>query len=115
MPIDTRISQRIAIVEVRGKLAVEEGAKELRTRIKELSSAGHQQIVLNLQNVSRVDSTGIEALVSSYTTLAKGGGTLKLASASDPLHHLLEITKLLTVFETYEEETAAIESFLQVR
>jgi anti-anti-sigma factor len=111
MPIDTRISERIAVLQVRGKLAVEEGAKELRNRVKELSSSGHRQIVLNLRDVSRIDSTGIEALVSSYTTIAKGGGQLKLARVSGKLNHLLEITRLSTVFETYEEESAAISSF----
>jgi anti-sigma B factor antagonist len=111
MAIDTRISRRVAILDVRGKLAVEEGAKELRTRIKELTSSGHQQIILNLSDVSRVDSAGIEALVSSYTTVTKGGGEIKFASIKGHLHHLLEITRLLAVFETYEEETQAIESF----
>jgi anti-sigma B factor antagonist len=111
MPIDTRIAERIAVLDVRGKLVVEEGARELRKRIKELSSTGHQRIVLNLRDVGRVDSTGIEALVSSYTTVKKEGGELKFASVSGKLHHLLEITRLLTVFETYDEESAAISSF----
>jgi anti-sigma B factor antagonist len=111
MTIDTRISKRIAILDVCGKLAVEDGAKELRTRVKELSASGHRRIVLNMSDVGRVDSTGIEALVSSYTTVAKGGGQLKFASITGRLHHLLEITKLLTVFETYDEEDQAIESF----
>ena len=115
MNIDTRISKRIVILDVRGKLAVEEGAKELRTRVRELTSSGHRQIVLNLGNVGRVDSTGIEALVSSYTTVTREGGELKFASVAAPLHHLLDITKLLTVFETYEEESQAIDSFFPAK
>ena len=111
MTIDTRMSKRIAILDVQGKLAVEEGAKELRTRVRELTSSGHQKIILNLGNVSRVDSTGIEALVSSYTTVKKTGGELKFASITGRLHHLLEITRLSTVFETFREETQAIDSF----
>jgi len=111
MTIDTRISKRVAVLDITGKLAVEEGANELRTRVKELSSSGYSRIVLNLSDVNRVDSTGIEALVSSYATVAKDGGQLKFASVTDRLHHLLDITKLLTVFETYEKEDQAIESF----
>ena len=111
MNIDTRISRRIAILDVHGKLAVEEGARELRTRVKELTSTGYQKIILNLQNVDRVDSTGIEALVSSYATVTKTGGQLKFASITGRLHYLLEITRLSTVFETYKEEDQAIDSF----
>ena len=115
MTIDTRISRRIAIVDVRGKLAVEEGAKELRRRVKELTSTGHQRIILNLSDVSRVDSTGIEALVSSYTTVKKLGGELKFTEITERLNQLLEITRLSTVFETFNEEEQAIESFFPLK
>jgi anti-sigma B factor antagonist len=111
MTIDQRTSKRIAILDVRGKLAVEEGAKELRKRVKELAASGHQKIILNLGDVSSVDSTGIEALVSSYTTVKKGGGEIKFTEITDRLNYLLEITKLSTVFDTYEQEDQAIESF----
>lgn len=111
MAIDTRASKRIAILDVHGKLAVEEGAEELRRQIKELTASGHRRIVLNLGDVSCVDGIGVEALVSSYTTVNKGGGELKFVQISGHLSHLLEITRLSTVFEIYKEEEQAIESF----
>ena len=111
MTIDTRFSKRVAILDVSGKIAAEEGAKELRTQIKELSSSGYQRIILNLGDVNRVDSTGIEALVSSYTTVKKRGGEVKFARVTSRLNHLLEITRLSTVFETFQEEAQAIDSF----
>jgi len=111
MAIDTRFSKRVAILDVSGKLAIEEGAKELRTQIRELSSSGYQRIILNLGDVDCVDSTGIEALVSSYTTVKKKGGEVKFAHVTDRLNQLLEITRLSTVFETFPEEAQALDSF----
>ena len=84
---------------------------QLREAVKDLLANGKKQILLNLGDVSYVDSSGIGELVSSYTTTSNQGGHLKLLSLGKKIKDLLMITKLLTVFQTYDDEQEAIASF----
>lgn len=111
MRIDTRTVDGVTVLDVHGKITIGEGSVELRNKIRELLQAGTKKILLNMADVSYVDSSGIGELVSSYTTVSNGGGHLKLLSLTKKLRELLAITKLLTVFECHEDEQAAIKSF----
>jgi anti-sigma B factor antagonist len=111
MEISLRQSSGVSVLELRGRLTVNDGVPELRGQVKDLLSSGQQQILLNMQGVDYMDSTGVDCLVSSYTTAVKTGGELKFSCLTDRVHHLLDITRLLTVFDTYEEEAKALQSF----
>lgn len=111
MEIQMRRLGGVSVLELSGRLTVNEGVPELRSRVKDLLRDGEQQIILNLQGVNYMDSTGVDCLVSSYATTVKQGGELKFSCLSDRVHRLLDITRLLTVFETYEDESQALASF----
>ena len=83
----------------------------VRNAVRDILQSGKKKIILNLAEVSYIDSSGIGELVSSYTTVTNGGGQLKLLNLTNKIHELLQITKLLTVFETFENEQAALASF----
>jgi anti-sigma B factor antagonist len=99
------------VVAVAGRLTLGEGASRLRETLQQLVADGTRRIVLNLAELSYLDSSGIGLLVSSYATMNRVGGQIKLASLSSRVKDLLLITKLLTVFEIYEHELAALDSF----
>ena len=88
-----------------------EGSREIRETIRELLDNGNKNILLNLGDVSYVDSSGIGELVSSYTTVTNQGGQFKLLHLTKKIRELLAITKLLTVFDSYDDEETAIGSF----
>lgn len=111
MTIDTRTSNGITILDIHGKITIGEGSAEIRKTVRNLLQAGRKQILLNMADVSYVDSSGIGELVSSFTTVTNQGGQLKLLSLTKKLRELLAITKLLTVFESYDEEDKAIASY----
>jgi anti-sigma B factor antagonist len=111
MTIDTRTSNGVTILDIHGKITIGEGSAEIRNRVRDLLQAGRKKILLNLGDVSYVDSSGIGELVSSFTTVTNQGGQLKLLSLTKKLRELLAITKLLTVFDTYDDEDKAIASF----
>ena len=101
----------VVILDLSGKITIGEGSVQLRDAVEKLLEAGRNRIVLNLAGVSYVDSSGIGELVSRYTTTKNTGGRLKLLNLPKKIKDLLMITKLLTVFEIYEDEQAALESF----
>jgi anti-sigma B factor antagonist len=101
----------VVILEMFGKITIGEGSVQLRDAVRVLLDAGRNKIVLNLAGVSYMDSSGIGELVSRYTTTKNTGGKLKLLSLPKKIKDLLMITKLLTVFEIYEDEQAALDSF----
>ena len=111
MTIDTRNVNGITILDLHGKVTIGEGSREIRKTIRELLDAGNKNILLNLGDVSYVDSSGIGELVSSYTTVTNQGGQFKLLHLTKKIRELLAITKLLTVFDSYDDEETAIGSF----
>jgi len=111
MTIETRTSGPVTILDIHGKITIGEGSAEVRNMVRELLQAGKKDILLNLGDVSYVDSSGIGELVSSFTTVSNQGGRLKLLNLTKKLKELLAITKLLTVFDSYEDEEDALSSF----
>ncbi len=111
MTIETRTSGPVTILDIHGKITIGEGSAEVRSTVRELLQAGKKDILLNLGDVSYVDSSGIGELVSSFTTVSNQGGQLKLLNLTKKLKELLAITKLLTVFDSYENEEDALTSF----
>ena len=112
---DINISERqagdITILDLEGKVTIGEGSVALRTAIRRLLGEGKNKILLNLAGVGYIDSSGIGELVSSYTAINKEQGQLKLLNLTQKLQDLLTITKLLTVFDVYENEAEALNSF----
>ena len=102
-----------SVVALAGRLALGESATLLRETLQQMVADGARRIVLNLAELHYVDSSGIGLLVSSYATMNRVGGQIKLASLNSRVRDLLLITKLLTVFEVYEHEIAALDAFAE--
>ena len=111
MDIKERVVNGVSVLDVSGKIVLGEGDGQIRDRIKDLLADGQRRILLNLGEVNYVDSAGLGALISSYTTTKRQGGQLKLVNLTRRIQDLLAITKLITVFETYDNEAEAIASF----
>ena len=109
--IKQREAGDITILDLSGKITIGEGSVQLREAVRNLLDAGRKKILLNLGDVSYVDSSGIGELVSSYSTANKAGGSLKLLNLTKKIQDLLAITKLLTVFEIHDSEEGALASF----
>ena len=101
----------LIIVDASGRLTLGEGTSSLRKRMRGLAEGGSRRILLNMADVTCIDSSGIGELVAAYTTVSTAGGELKLLNLAKSVHELLNITKLYTVFETFEDEASAIGSF----
>ena len=101
----------ITILDMDGKVTIGEGSVALRNTIRRLLGEGKKKILLNLGNVGYIDSSGIGELVSSFTAVNKEGGTLKLLNLTQKIQDLLAITKLLTVFDVFENEGEALSSY----
>ena len=101
----------VTILDMRGAVRIGEGSVALRDAIRGLADSGKKKIILNLAGVNYVDSTGIGELIANYTTISRQGGQLKLLNLTDRIQNLLVITKLLTVFDSYEDEAEALKSF----
>jgi len=111
MKIEIRTIGDAKILDCSGKITLGEGTVSIRNTVLDLLQGGSKKIILNLGEISYIDSSGIGELVSTFTTVAKSGGKLKLLNLTKKIQQLLAITKLLTVFDTYENEEAALESF----
>jgi anti-sigma B factor antagonist len=111
MEIQERTLQDVVVLDLRGKLTIGEGDELLKERISNLIQQGHRKLLLNLEGVPYVDSAGLGEIVRTYTTVSRQGGKLKLVNLTKRITDLLAITKLLTVFETYESEDEAVQSF----
>ena len=111
MTIDTRTANGVTILDIQGKITIGEGSAEIRNTIRDLLQAGKNKILLNMGDVSYVDSSGIGELVSSFTRVTNQGGELKLLNLTKKLQELLAITKLLTVFESFNDEESALASY----
>src|SRR5215470_17302483 len=104
--IKDRAAGDVTILDLSGKITIGEGSVQLREAVRGLLDTGRKKILLNLGDVSYVDSSGIGELVSSYSTASKSGGSLRLLNLTKKIQDLLAITKLLTVFEIYDNEEA---------
>ena len=109
--INERQAGDVTVLDMSGKITIGEGSVALRTAIRRLLEEGKKRILLNLAGVGYIDSSGIGELVSSFTAINKEGGQLKLLNLTQKLQDLLAITKLLTVFDVYESEADALNSF----
>jgi anti-sigma B factor antagonist len=112
---DITITERqagdITILDLDGKVTIGEGSVALRSTIRRVLAEGKTKLILNLGHVGYIDSSGIGELVSSFTAVNKEGGTLKLLHLTEKIQDLLAITKLLTVFDVFEDEAEALASF----
>lgn len=112
---DINISERqagdVTILDLEGKVTIGEGSVALRGAIRRLLGEGKNKILLNLGKVGYIDSSGIGELVSSFTAVNKEGGSLKLLNLTQKIQDLLAITKLLTVFDVFDEEAEALASY----
>lgn len=111
MKANTRQVDGIAIVDLSGRITLGEGSVILRDTVRDLVGKGNKKILLNLGEVNYIDSSGIGELVSAFTSVRNQGGELKLLNLTKKVHDLLQITKLYTVFDVKDDETAAIKSF----
>ncbi|HKP85434.1 MAG TPA: STAS domain-containing protein [Blastocatellia bacterium] len=111
LSIKDRQQDDVTILDLSGKITIGEGSVQLREAVRKLLDEGKKNILLNLGDVSYVDSSGIGELVSCYTTTSNQGGHLKLLNLTKKIQDLLMITKLLTVFHTYDKEQDAVASF----
>jgi anti-sigma B factor antagonist len=101
----------VTVIDAAGRITLGEGSSTFRDSIKDLTAKGHKKVLLNLGDVSYIDSSGIGELVSGFTTVANAGGHLKLLNLTKRIQDLLQITKLYTVFEVFDDEAAALASF----
>ena len=111
MKASTRQVDGVTVVDFSGRITLGEGSVVLRDTIRDLLSKGSKKILLNLGDVTYIDSSGIGELVSAFTTVRNGGGELKLLNLTKKVHDLLQITKLYTVFDVKDDEAQAIAAF----
>ena len=111
MKIDERIVDDVTILDLKGKMTLGEGDELLKDKINSLASQGHKKLVLNLEAVPYIDSAGLGEIVRTYTSISRQGGKLKLLNVSKRIYDLLVITKLVTIFDSYEDEAEAVKSF----
>jgi len=111
MKINERTVGDVTVLDLEGKLLIGEGDELLREKINSLVEGGTTKILLNLGEVPYMDSAGLGEVVRCYTTVSRKNGKLKLVNLTKRLQDLLSITKLLTVFDTYEDEGEAVKSF----
>ena len=111
MEIVERTVSDVTVLDLKGKMTLGEGDELLKDKINSLLSQGKKKLLLNLESVPYIDSAGLGEVVRTYTTVSRQGGKLKLLNLTKRIQDLLAITKLLTVFETYDTEAEAIKSF----
>ena len=111
LDVKERQAGDVTILDMSGEVRIGEGAVALRDSIRNLADQGKKKVLLNLAGVKYMDSTGVGELIANYTTVTRSGGQLKLLNLTDRIQNLLVITKLLTVFDSYENEAEALQSF----
>ena len=109
--LNTRQVGDVTVIDVSGRITLGEGSSTLRDALRELAGKGQKKILLNLGEVSYIDSSGIGELVSGFTSVTNSGGQLKLLNLTKRVKDLLQITKLYTVFDVHESEASAVRSF----
>jgi len=111
MVIEERVIGDVTILDLKGKMTLGEGDELLKDKINSLIHQGQKKLLLNLEGVPYIDSAGLGEIVRTYTTVSRQGGSLKLVNLTKRITDLLSITKLLTVFETFDSESEALKSF----
>jgi len=112
MKLAERTLGAVTIIDIDGPITLGQGDTErLADKVRSLLQQGRRQLIANLANVSYMDSAGLGELVQAYTTVSRQGGALKLVGVTKRLNDLLIITKLATVFDSYDSEAAAVASF----
>jgi anti-sigma B factor antagonist len=111
MQIDERTIGDVVVLDVKGRVQLGEGDEMLKDKVNSLLNQGRKKIVLNLAEVPYIDSAGLGEVVRTFTTVSRQGGSLKLLNLTKRITDLLAITKLLTVFDTYDSEQDAVQSF----
>jgi anti-sigma B factor antagonist len=111
MEIDERTVGDVVVLDIKGRVQLGEGDEMLKDKVNSLLNQGRKKIVLNLAEVPYIDSAGLGEVVRTFTTVSRQGGQLKLLNLTKRITDLLAITKLLTVFDTYDSEQDAVQSF----
>jgi len=112
MQIEERpMGDDVIVLDLKGKMTLGEGDELLKDKINSLVHQGRRKVVLNLEGVPYIDSAGLGEIVRTYTTVSRQGGSMKLLNLTKRITDLLSFTKLLTVFETYDNEADAVRSF----
>ena len=111
MQIAERSAGNVTVLDLSGQITFTQGDQLFKDKIHSLIHQGHKNILVNMADVTHVDSAGLGELVSAYTTVTKAGGTMKLVNLTRRLTDLLSITKLLTVFDTFDSEQDALTNF----
>lgn len=111
MKIEKRKEGDVVILDLKGKILIGEGIDVLRDSINNTINEQETKVLLNFAEVPYLDSTGLGEVVRSYTSIKKAGGVVKIVNLTNKVKDLLSVTKLITVFDTFEEEDKAIESF----
>ena len=111
LKITDRVVDGVVVVAIEGRIVLGEESNALREKVKSLLGSGQRKIVLDMQNVSYIDSSGLGSLVAAHTSARAQGANLKLSHLGSKFQEILQVTKLVTVFEVYPTEAAAIGSF----
>jgi anti-sigma B factor antagonist len=111
MQIVERSAGNVTILDLSGQIIFTEGDQQFKDKVNSLVHQGRKHILVNLANVTHMDSAGLGELVGAYTTVSKAGGSMKLLNLTKRLHDLLAITKLLTIFDSFESEQDALKQF----
>jgi anti-sigma B factor antagonist len=111
LKLSTRKADDVAVIDISGRVAPGEGSSVILDAMREQTTQGNKKILLNLSNVSYIDSLGIGELVAGFTSVANAGGIVKLLGLNKHVKDVLQITKLYTVFEVFDDEGLALRSF----
>lgn len=111
LTIASRQVDGVTVLDLSGRITLGEGSVQLRDAVRDLIGKGHKDILVNLEDVNYIDSSGLGELVSAYTTARNQNAKLKLLKLTKKVHDLLQLTKLYTVFDIYDDEASAIGSF----
>ena len=111
LAIAERTVGRVTVLDLAGRLTVDHGADRIKDKVNSLIAQGRTQIVLNLKDVPYIDSGGLGQLVASFGSVKKAAGSLKLLNVNSRNHDLLSITRLVTIFDSFDSEAEAVESF----
>jgi anti-sigma B factor antagonist len=111
LDVNERQAGDVTILDLTGEVRLGDSSVALRDSVRKLADGGKNKVLLNLAGVKYIDSSGIGELIANYTTVSRQGGQLKLLNLTDRIQNLLVITKLLTVFDSYDNEAEALKSF----
>ena len=111
MKVATRQVDGVVVLDLSGRITLGEGSVTLRDSVHDVIAKGSKHILLNLENITYIDSSGIGEMVSAFTSVKNAGGELKLLNLTKKVHDLLQITKLYTVFDVKDDETGAVKAF----